>query len=172
MSPTTLRYIKILTDLKKFFGSLDDMNIVEIGCGYGGQSKIICDVYDVKSYTYIDLPDVVKLIEKYTNRISVNTDKKFIASNEVDEKIEGEYDLVISNYAFTECIPSVQKKYIDLVLNNSKRGYITCNFINSTFELEAYSKDQLVEYIKHDVKEYEETPNTCSGNCVLGWETI
>ena len=38
-SPTTLRYIKVLKDLKTYFGSLDAMRICEIGVGYGGQTK-------------------------------------------------------------------------------------------------------------------------------------
>ena len=33
-SPTTLRYVKVLVDLKKFFGDLSNLDIVEIGSGY------------------------------------------------------------------------------------------------------------------------------------------
>lgn len=36
ISPTTLRYVKVLLDLKVLFGDLNDLNIVEIGAGYGG----------------------------------------------------------------------------------------------------------------------------------------
>ena len=41
ISPTTLRYIKVLSDLKNLFGNLDGFNICEIGVGYGGQCRVI-----------------------------------------------------------------------------------------------------------------------------------
>lgn len=43
-SPTTLRYIKVLSDLIKHFLPLE-IDIVELGCGYGGQCKIIHDLF-------------------------------------------------------------------------------------------------------------------------------
>ena len=50
ISPSTLRYIKVLNDLITLFGNLDGMSIVEIGVGYGGQSKIIQDHFNIKEY--------------------------------------------------------------------------------------------------------------------------
>ena len=38
-----------------------------------------------------------------------------------------EIDLVISNYAFSECNYETQDIYIDKILSKSKRGYITHN---------------------------------------------
>ncbi|MFZ4796008.1 MAG: hypothetical protein ACOYMA_00850 [Bacteroidia bacterium] len=35
-SPSTIRYIKVMFDLFKLFGNLDDLIITEVGAGYGG----------------------------------------------------------------------------------------------------------------------------------------
>ena len=39
ISPNTLKYIKVLMDLKKHWKTLDNMEICEIGVGYGGQCR-------------------------------------------------------------------------------------------------------------------------------------
>ena len=38
-SPATLRYIHVMLDMKALFNTLDNLNIVEIGGGYGGHCK-------------------------------------------------------------------------------------------------------------------------------------
>ena len=45
ISPTTLRYIKVLYDLEKFWGSLEGARGFEIGVGYGGQCRLCCDYF-------------------------------------------------------------------------------------------------------------------------------
>lgn len=49
ISPTTLMYMKILGELRKEFGDLENMRIIEIGGGYGGQCKIISDLFSFRS---------------------------------------------------------------------------------------------------------------------------
>src|SRR5438876_1073823 len=61
MAPTTLRYIKILSDLETWFGSLGGKRVVEIGGGYGGQCAVIKTRFRVSSYTLIDLQPVLSL---------------------------------------------------------------------------------------------------------------
>lgn len=54
-SPTTLKYVRVLKYLTDEFGSLNDLNIVEVGGGYGGQCKIIKKFRSIMTYTLIDL---------------------------------------------------------------------------------------------------------------------
>lgn len=68
-SPTTLRYIKVARDLRKKFGDMSHMRVVEIGGGYGGQCKILSDLCGFASYTIIDLPEAVKLANKYLSAL-------------------------------------------------------------------------------------------------------
>jgi len=124
ISPTTLSYIKVLSDLINSFGSLDDFDIVEIGGGYGGQCKIICDVFTPASYSIIDLPAPSRLQEKYLNTFEVPNRQHYWHLNYPKD---GKYDLVISNYALTEVIEPAQSEYVENILLKSNRGYIIKN---------------------------------------------
>ena len=67
-SPTTLRYNKVLSDLLTLCPTItEQVTIVEIGCGYGGQAKIILDHLggSVSNYYLLDLPQVCPLITAY-----------------------------------------------------------------------------------------------------------
>jgi putative sugar O-methyltransferase len=121
MSPTTLRYIKVLGDIVNNFGDLDGLDIVEIGCGYGGQSKIIFDTYNVKSYTFIDLPVVLNLIKIYLSNFNIDVNK--LIFKDINQLTDNEkYDLFISNYAYTECSENVRNTYFEKVISKSKMG--------------------------------------------------
>ena len=99
IAPTTMRYIKIASDLQTMFGSLDGLSIIEIGGGYGGQCKILADLFNFKSYTIVDLSEPLALTKKFLSQCNV----KNVTLVSPDEYIPGQhYDLVISNYAFSE----------------------------------------------------------------------
>jgi hypothetical protein len=159
ISPTTLRYIKVLSDLINLFGRLDEMNIIEIGGGYGGQCKIINDVYNPASYTLVDLPEVLKLNNKYLKDI-----ENIILRN-IDDLSEIHYDLCISNYAFSEVERKYQIFYAEKIIKNSDRGYITCNFIVS----ENLSKEEIFA-LKLNYTIYQEKPLTYDGNLIYTWK--
>jgi putative sugar O-methyltransferase len=123
-SPTTIRYIKVLSDLITLFGSLDGMKIVEIGGGYGGLATIINTHFNLKDYCNIDLEWPAKLSKLYTSSLNVQPFRIRECDNIDDfENI----DLVISNYAFSECNLQTREEYIKKILSKSKRGYITHN---------------------------------------------
>ena len=169
-SPTTLRYVKVLVDLVNRFGSLDGLHIVEIGGGYGGQCKIISDVYQFKSYTIFDLEEVLQLTEKYLARMQL--DNVFYKALH-DAEPSDSYDLIISNCAFSECRKSIQDEYIDRVLLNSKRGYMTCNFDRETEDPnKPYDKKYLVKRMseRHDPVILEEVPKTGYMNFIMVWD--
>lgn len=168
-SPTTLRYVKVLADLKNIFGDLSGLNICEIGAGYGGQCKIISDVFNVASYTIIDLETVIPLIRKYLERLGVRN-VVYLTQDKITEGIE--FDLVVSNYAFSECIRRVQDHYLDKILKKAQRGYLTCNYDGTTSETSPYNKEEIVERLskKHIVRILDETPKTAPMNFILVWD--
>lgn len=142
---STARYIYFLAEMIELFGSLDAMNIVEIGGGYGGQCKIIMDCFEVKSYTIVDLLPVLKLQHRYLNKF----DYKNIAFKQMKElKKNYSYDLIISNYAFTECHKKIQETYINKIVTKSKRGYIKCNFMSHNIGFPQLTKKELLKHIK------------------------
>jgi len=168
-SPTTLRYVSVLVDLKNFFGDLTGFDICEIGAGYGGQCKIITDVSNLGSYTIVDLEAVLPLIRKYLGRLGV----KNVVYLMQDQITEGkEFDLVVSNYAFSECIRRVQDYYVDRILSKAHRGYITYNYGGAAYETSPYNKHEIVERLseKHAVRILDEKPKTAPMNFTLVWD--
>lgn len=163
ISPSTIRYIKVLADLIEIYSSLDNYNIIEIGVGYGGQCKVINDYFNVDTYELVDLEEPLELALKYLSKY----DYSGVSSWDGKDK---EYDLVISNYAITECDRSVQQFYIDKIIKNSKHGYITCNYISDQFRIDSMGRDEFIKNIGHkDVHLVTENPLTFPGNFVLIW---
>lgn len=164
ISPTTLRYVKVLNDLMLIFGSLDGMDIVEIGVGYGGQCKIISDLFKFKSYTLVDLPEVLSLSDKFLDKMGVEN----IVLRQPHDAAETRYDLCISNYAFTEIDRLYQVFYRDNIIRHSDRGYITCNFIGRP---DGLSKQEILN-LKENSWELEEKPLTYPNNFIYVWDLI
>ena len=163
MSPTTLRYMKVLGEIIENFGSLDGLDIVEIGCGYGGQAKLIFDTHDVKSYTFIDLPVVLDLIKKYLSNFDIDMDK--LIFKDITLLTENEkYDLFISNYAYTECSENIRETYFNTVLSKSKMGYLTSNILShETMD------NEIINKIQNCIK-IEERPHTGDKNFIIIWK--
>jgi hypothetical protein len=125
-SPTTVRYAKVLSDLLTAFGSLDGLRIVEIGGGYGGQCCVVSAAARPASYTLVDLDPVLRLQEAYLRELGV-PNVSFASARDLDPAAE--YDLVVSNYAFSECVRRVQRHYVERVLLRARRGYLICNWL-------------------------------------------
>ena len=166
ISPSTLRYIKVLSDLIKIFGNLNGFKIAEIGGGYGGQCKIINDYFNIKNYHIVDLPEVNLLTKKYLGKLNINN-VRFSTSKDL---IPEDYDLVISNYAYTELDRELQDIYKLNIIDNSKNGYLTCNFISNLFidNSDFYSREELIN-LKEKVEIFKEEPLSHSNNFLLTW---
>ncbi|MCH9621704.1 MAG: hypothetical protein S4CHLAM20_11300 [Chlamydiia bacterium] len=124
--PTTLRYIYFLGEIQDLFNLQSGCKIAEIGCGYGGQCAIISRLINFSCYEIIDLDFTLPLTERYLKDVKVDN---FITSSMQNCGKCDEYDLLISNYAISECDKAVQINYIDKIASVSKRGYIAYNYI-------------------------------------------
>jgi putative sugar O-methyltransferase len=168
ISSATCRYIKILAELITLFGSLKDLDIVEIGGGYGGQCKIIYDYDKPKSYTIIDLPEACALIDKCLGHFGINdVGIKSTNSGFNDEK----YSLCISNYAFSEFDRKDQDFYAEKVINHSEKGYMLCNFFGKNVVLgreDCFTKEEIVA-LKATGNALPEEPLTTEGNFLYIW---
>lgn len=122
ISPTTLRYIKTLGDLEKFFGPFDGMRIAEIGGGYGGLCKIVHDVYKPQQYLIYDLPEVLALQNKFLRKVGVVPT--------LLDKPEAPYeiDLLIAMYSWSELSHDLQNEYLTNVISKAKNCYIMLNY--------------------------------------------
>jgi protein-L-isoaspartate O-methyltransferase len=172
-SPTNLRYIKIAGDIQEIFGDLNGKRIAEIGSGYGGQSKILSDIYENLTFILFDLPEPLNLASKYLETLGVyNVETKNIESL---ESVENEfYDFVISNYAFSECSKEVQDMYIEKVIKISKSGYMIYNQISGYGGIISYSKEEMAEILNSmgfSVNVLPEEPCSHPDNFLIIWNS-
>lgn len=146
-SPTNLRYIyHALLNLKYMKESnLNNINVIEIGGGYGGLCFFVlklAGLFNIKINTYhiFDLKEAVELQKLYLTNLQVNT----YSSSTLDEPftIYGN-SYLISNYGFSEFDMDTQKKYIDKVISPFvSNGMIVWNhiepykFINKDLKIE------------------------------------
>lgn len=168
ISPSTLRYIKVASDLKKMFGEIIEGNIAEVGIGYGGQLLISDKIFQFKEYHLFDLPPVLELASKYLECHVLNNCYHKFTLNQHNGSVD--YDLAISNYAFSELPSKLQVKYIEKIFLKSRRGYLTMNsgLPNSAFQSDKLSLAELKNLLpKFDV--IDEKPLTHPGNYIIVW---
>jgi len=146
ISPSSLRYTKNCLDILTYLGDkIKFKNVLEIGGGYGGLCKVFSSFVNFSNYYLVDLPEVSELSKKYLNKFDKIKDKiNYITTENIIEV--GKLDLVISNYAFSECSAECQQKYYDLMISNSKSFYMVYNNftignLNSEAFIELASKD-------------------------------
>jgi phospholipid N-methyltransferase len=166
ISPSTLRYIKVLFDLKSHFGPLDGFDICEIGVGYGGQCRIVDVAFKPASYTLVDLDPVLRLTRRYLQNFTVAATLHYRTMRELDDR---GYDLAISNIAFTELPRAIQNEYLAKIILRSKRGYITYNEISPP-EFHSYSAEELIRIIPGSER-FNEDPLTHPKNCIIIWNS-
>lgn len=164
ISPTTLRYLKVASDLKKYFKNPEGCKVCEIGIGYGGQCRIIDTISAPKSYCLVDIQPALQLTHRYLGNYNMNAVLSFKTMNELDYN---DYDLCISNYAFSELPRELQNTYLKKVILRSKMGYITYSdgFTPSSFN--SYRVDELLRIIPGALKINEE-PKT-GPNFIILW---
>ena len=152
ISPTTIRYIKNTSDIINKFGNSFD-SIVEIGGGYGGLCKVLSSFIKFEQYLLLDLEECNLLSRKYLSHFDLPT--LSYRSEEIDE-IDENFDLLISNYAFSECHKEVQQDYIERFIKKSNNFYIMHN--NFHLELGTIPHEQFVEIMSdtHNVEWYDE----------------
>lgn len=162
-SPTTLRYLKVAADLKKYFGSEGGSRILEIGVGYGGQCRVLCGIFPVTEYVLVDLPPVLALTNKFLSTSRVDTPITYISA---DSTQPVQSDLLISNYAFSELRREVQEEYFRHFVEGAPRGYMTFNRI-APRSFHSLSAEQLAERVGGTV--LAESPKSYPGNRVVIW---
>lgn len=165
ISPSTLRYIKVLSDLKNIFGSLDGKKIIEIGAGYGGQCLIINKLFKPSEYAILDLDEASALSKRYL--LENNIQPRIIGIQDI-ENLDEDFDIIISNYAYSELTKELQDIYYNKIISRSKNGYLTYNFISDLCNIDSYSKNEILDkFSKKNIKILEETPKTFEKNIIM-----
>jgi|688.fasta_scaffold36900_4 putative sugar O-methyltransferase len=167
ISPTTLRYLAVATDLRSHFGKDHEFEIGEIGGGYGGQALVLAKLGWVKSYSVFDLPSVQILISKY---LSLNNIEN-VHFPSLDFQNLPSYDLVISNYAFSELPRQIQEEYLVKVILKSRRGYMLMNsgLRNETGRSNGKITLNELEALIPNLQVTNEKPLTSPDNYLVTW---
>jgi hypothetical protein len=129
---------------------------------------ILDKILKFKQYDLFDLPPVLNLTSKYLESHILNNTYKTTTLNQHLNNTK--YDLVISNYGFSELPKILQIKYIEKVIQKSKRGYLTMNSgkKNSAFKNNHLSLDDL-EKLLPDFEVVPERPSTHKENYIIIW---
>ena len=168
VSPVTLRYLKVLSDLEKHFGDLTDKDIIEIGVGYGGQCRLIVSRWPVRSYTLVDLEPALALASSYLSRFGLDSPKGVVRMRSDEDADLQASDLCISNYAFSELARRVQERYADAIVGHARAGYLTCNFVSDEWGIKSMDPEEL-RALHRGARWLREEPLTHPRNAILVW---
>lgn len=164
LSPTQIRYGKILKDIDNLFIDLNHSDIVEVGIGNGGLAAQIASQFDLNSYRLVDLSEVLDLTRKTLKPFIELTSFEFIKPSEVAVSAT---DLFISNYAFSELHKEVQDFYFENYILHAKSGFILYNHIHENPDI-SYSAQDIADRIPGSLI-LKENPLTYAGNVLLVW---
>jgi hypothetical protein len=168
ISPTTLRYVSIALELKKLFGNNLNGSFVEIGAGYGGQAAVLMEFFQISDYGIYDLVEVQELTLRFLTRVGK---AKNLSLHSLSENSNQNWNLVISNYAFSELPAELQKEYIQKVLSKSERGYLIMNsgMTNRSGRSNGKLTLEQLRAVLPEFEIFEEIPSTGPDNYVIAW---
>ena len=152
ISPTTVRYLKNTSDIVNKFGTSFN-SIVEIGGGYGGLCKVMSSFVKFDQYLLLDLEECNLLSRKYLSHFDLPTLSH--RAEEIDE-INENFDLLISNYALSECDRETQMMYIEKFVKKSNNFYIMHNNFHADHGNMSYNEFIDIMADTHDIEYYAE----------------
>ena len=152
ISPTTIRYLKNTSDIVNKFGTSFD-SIVEIGGGYGGLCKVLSSFVEFEQYLLLDLEECNMLSRKYLSHFDLPT-MSYRAEEIVD--VEDNFDLLISNYALSECNRETQMMYIERFVKKSDKFYLMHNNFHADNGNMSYEEFIDIMSDTHDIEYYGE----------------
>jgi hypothetical protein len=168
ISPSTLRYLKVTSDIENLFGNEIKGGVAEIGVGYGGQLLVADRFLSFKEWQLFDLPPVLELASKYLECHVLKNSYSTSTLNQLSN--DRQWELVLSNYAFSELPSKLQIQYLRKLMSKAARGYLTMNSgaPDSLFQGDHLSVSELKNYLP-PFEILPEYPLTCPGNYVIVW---
>jgi hypothetical protein len=160
VSPSSLRYLyHAYLSLKHIQTlNLSSIDIVEVGCGYGGLCLAIDYVsnnmnININSYACIDLENPLRLQQRYIETVGTHFPVRFHSAFTFGSDISGTNNFLISNYCFSEIGDENRQKYIEILIPKVSHGFMTWNAI------------PLFNFGKEFIKVEDENPQTGPAHC-------
>jgi hypothetical protein len=132
-SPSTIHYIfTSLFFIDNILSKMNNINLLEIGGGYGGLCKVlldICQMLNVKieNYGLIDLQEASRLQNKYLSNFNFKNIQHYEYENQLDYDVFKKYNVMLSIYAFGEFPFNVQDYYVKNIISHFENYYIEWN---------------------------------------------
>jgi len=173
LSPTTLRYAKVLNDLVTLFPAFSTFDaIVEIGIGYGGQARLIAEFAArancrLQTYTLVDILPVIHLSRLYLEHFNLIPGLSYETKSTL--RRTDTWNLVISNYAFSEFNYKLQEEYLSKILRRTPHGYLTMNSglsERNEWGERCFTAEELIQILPNAVMLREE-PRTGPNNYII-----
>jgi len=159
VSPSTSRYLYVTCDM--ISKKLPINNVVEIGCGYGGQCFVTSLFNPNVRYTLIDQYWPARLQKRYLSSISNQSNLQFLTD---DSYPIGRYkpgSTLVSNFALSELDGDTKRQYLDFFLAICSHGYITSNW--NTSLITDYLSEKNVKF------QTENEPEGIGNSKVIWW---
>ena len=139
-SPTTLRHILIAGIIQEKMKDVGTEHIIQIGAEYGGLCKALHALSLWKSYTLVDLPEHLALARQVLEKQGISG-VHYLTLDEIP--VKGNYDLVISDYSFSEFARPLQKMCIERILFQARSGYLLGYPFLKHFGVDPFSPKEL-----------------------------
>lgn len=166
VSPSSIRYFRHAYDICNLIKSknLKEVNIIEIGGGYGGLCVILNNLSSVmgitiNKYIIYDLDEAQKLQHYYlSNFINIDNIRWKSCDNFGSTLIlnDLERNILVSNYCLSEIPDEYKIKYLNNILPKVHGGYLAWNWGDKTG-------------LPIDIIEVPEVPETGPGNTIIKW---
>ena len=164
ISPSTINYTKIWSDISSLFGEVKNLKVCEIGGGYGGQALIANQISGFKQWDIVDLQEACLLQKKYLQKNKIYNSNSYHL--EELENLLPKYDLFISNFAFSEVNREIQEIYLQKILKKCNKGYMIMNF---GWDLNNLMTPEYLKSVILNLNIVDEVPKTGPNNCLIYW---
>lgn len=156
LATDSLRYLNSIATIQKQFPDLQkDWKMVELGGGYGGLCYLLSQLVGFGEYTFLEVPEVLMLAHRYLKEEKKLENVTLGMADDLEPKES--YDLLISDYAFSELDEECMEKYTERWLRKCKRVYLSMNIWDEGRKKRWYDK---LKSIFSEVKEFVVEPAT------------
>ncbi len=143
-SATTLRYLATAIWLRRHEHFSQNSSIIEIGVGFGGLAAMNALVSGTIT-AMVDLPQVERAAMRMLAEVDLG-DYGYVS--EADNHVKAHF--IISNYAFTELNPDIQKIYFDKYIKTSEHGMIISNSGVFASSINGRTDDELIAWFRDE----------------------
>jgi len=108
---------------------INDLDVLEIGGGFGALARTLQNVIPVESYTFIDAKPMLKLQKKYMEMLGNPIPTVFYYEPQtLDEHLERRYDVFVNTHSLGEMPLEIVKRYFDYIQSTMRIGGMFYSF--------------------------------------------